>query len=90
MIREPSYSGQAESALNRLEAGADARLLDAVCDAVDLICDHGDMAAARREQLRTKIGNPVWKGAVRDRRHDWSVLWWPQDEIARIYYIGEI
>ena len=90
MIRKPSYSQQAETVLNAIEAGADARLLNAVCDAIDLICDHGDTAAARREQLLTQMENPVWKVAVRDSHHEWSVLWWPHGDVATIYYIGEI
>jgi hypothetical protein len=90
VIREPLYSPQVETVLNTLEAGSDVRLLNAVCDAIDLICDHGDTAAARREQLFTKIGNPVWKVAVRDSNHEWSVLWLPHGEVATIYYIGEI
>ena len=90
MIRAPSYTKQVETVLDQLEAGADVRLLNAVCEAIDLICDHGDTAAARREQLLTQIENLVWKVAVRDGRSSWSVLWWPQGEIARIYYIGEI
>ena len=90
MIRQPSYTEQVEKVLDQLVADADVQLLNAVCDAIDLICDHGDTAAARREQLLTLIEILVWKVAVRDSRSNWSVLWWPQGEIARIYYIGEI
>jgi len=90
VIREPSYSPQVEGVLNTLEAGLDVRLLNAVCDAIDLICDHGDDAQVRREQLLTRMDNPVWKVSVRDARHDWFVLWWPHGNVATIYYIGEI
>lgn len=90
MIREPVYSAQAAEALDRLAAGSDARLHDAVCDAIDLICDHGDTAEARREQLRTARGTPVWKVSVRGARDGWVVLWWPVEDDAHVYYIGPL
>ena len=36
MIREPHYSVDTESLLNKLERGSDTRLLNAVCDALDV------------------------------------------------------
>jgi hypothetical protein len=43
---EPNYSAQAFKALTSLEDGADDKLLNAVCDVIDLICDHpGDRHA---------------------------------------------
>lgn len=90
MTREPVYSEQAADVLGRLAAGNDARLNDAVCDAIDLICDHGDTAEARREQLRTAQGTPPWKVSVRGANDDWVVLWWPVDDDAQIYYIGAL
>jgi hypothetical protein len=85
VIREPAYSEQAAAALDDLERGADARLLDAVADTLDLICDHGDSAEARRTLLRVGDAS-VWRVAVRGT--DWVVLWWPFADEARIYYIG--
>jgi hypothetical protein len=90
VIREPLFSAQAADALDALERGHDSALHDAVCDAIDLICDHGDSAEARREQLRTSHGTPVWKVAVRTRHDDWAVLWWPVDRDAQISYIGPL
>ena len=90
MIREPYYSPDVELILNGLEKGSDTRLLNAVCDAIDLICDHGDSAKARAEMLITKAGTHIWKTPVRDRRFDWCVLWEPQDGLAVIYFIGEL
>ena len=49
MIREPHYSDDVELILNGLQQGSDARLLNAVCNAIDLICDQGDAAKARRQ-----------------------------------------
>jgi len=65
-------------------------MYEAVRDALDLICDHGDTAAARREQLRTANGSPVWKVSLRTRHDDWVVLWWPVDDDAQIYCIGPL
>jgi hypothetical protein len=88
--RDPLYSLAASAALDALENGTDNELYNAVCDAIDLICDHGDSAEARREQLRTTAGNAVWKLAVRTRHDDWVVLWWPDGADAQIYCIGAL
>jgi hypothetical protein len=90
VTREPGYSQQAIDALDQLAAGSDDELYDAVCAAIDLICDHGDTAEARREQLRTARGTPVWKVAVRTRHDDWAVLWWPEGGDAHVYFIGAL
>ena len=90
MKREPLYSPDAATALDALESGTDDELYDAVCDAIDLICDHGDSAEARREQLRKSAGNAVWKVAIRTRHADWAILWWPESADAHIYYIGAL
>ena len=90
MTREPVYSRQAIEALDQLAAGTDAELYDAVCDAIDLICDYGDTAEARREQLRTATGTPVWKVAVRTRHDDWVVLWWPDGADAQVFFVGAL
>lgn len=90
MSRDPLYSAQAAEAIETLESGTDTALYDAVCDAIDLVCDHGDSAEARREQLRTTQGNPVWKIALRTRETDWVLLWWPAGPDAQIYYIGPL
>lgn len=90
MTREPLYSPDAARALDALEADStNSRLWNAVCDAIDLICDHGDTAEARREQLRTTGGTAVWKVAIRTH-DDWVVLWWPQGDAAYIGYIGPL
>jgi hypothetical protein len=90
VTREPVYSEQAARALDRLEADTDARLNDAVCDVIDLICDLGDTAEARREQMRTAQGTPMWKVSVRGATEAWVVLWWPVGDDAQIYYIGPL
>ena len=90
MIREPHYSDEVELILNRLQQGSDARLLNAVCDAIDLICDQGDSAKARQEMLITKTGTHIWKTPVKDYRNEWCVLWEPRAGLAIIHFIGEL
>lgn len=90
MNREPHYSIDTESILNKLERGSDTRLLNAVCDALDLICDEGDSAKAREEMLVTKNGTHIWKTNIKDTRYNWCVLWEPRQELAIIHYIGEL
>lgn len=90
MKREPLYSPAAAAALEALERGSDDDLDDAVCDAIDLVCDHGDSAEARREQLRTATGTAVWKVTVRTRHDDWVILWSPVEQEAQIYYLGPL
>ena len=90
MIREPHYSVDVEIILNGLAQGSDTRLLNAVCNAIDLVCDHGDSAKARAEMLITKAGTHFWKTQVRDHRYDWCVLWEPREEFAIIHFIGEL
>ena len=75
MICEPYYSVGVEIILKRLEQGSDTRLLNAVCDAIDLVCVHGDSAKARAEILITNGGKLIWKIQVRDRRYGWCALW---------------
>ena len=87
---EPNYSAQASAALDSLESGTDDKLLNAVCDAIDLICDSPGDRRARAEQLRTATGTPVCKVPVRTHADDWVVLWWPRGELADIYYIGPL
>ena len=79
-----------DAALDSLESGTDDKLLNAVCDAIDVICDSPGDRQARAEQLRTTTGTPVWKVAVRTHSEDWVVLWWPRGEFADIYYIGPL
>ena len=87
---EPNYSPQASAALDILENGTDDKLLSAVCDVIDLICDHPGDRRARAEQLRTASGTQVWKVPVRTSVDDWVVLWWPRGELPDIYYIGPL
>ena len=91
MSLDPRYSPQAAEQLDRLAADpATGSLYDAVCDAIDLICDHPRSAEARRESLRTQAGNTVWRVPVRYFRDEesWLLLWQPLGEEALIACIG--
>jgi hypothetical protein len=90
MSLEPNYAAQALKALTSLEGGTDDKLLNAVCDVIDLICDHPGDRQARAEQLRTVSGTPVRKVPVRTASDDWVVLWWPRGGVADIHYIGTL
>jgi hypothetical protein len=87
---EPNYLARALAALDALEGGADDKLLNAVCDVIDLICDHRGDRRARAEQLRTAAGTPVRKVPVRTSADDWVVLWWPRGAVADTCYIGSM
>lgn len=77
-----------EAALGDLESGGDARLLNAVYTAIDLILDQHDSAAARRGLVHSNNGRAIRIVSVADPRHDWSVLWWLEGDIAVFAYIG--
>ena len=87
---EPWYAPHVLNAVKQIEEDpARGALWDAICDVIELICDHPDSAEARREQVRTAQGVlrqvPV-RCYVED--DDWVVLWRPAGEIAEIHYIG--
>ncbi len=88
------YSWQAAEALDKIEADPEAvALWNALCDTLDLIVDHPDSAAARRDALRTATGTTVWRVTVRVPREtdDWAILW-HHDDTGRILiaFIGSL
>src|SRR5262249_35848329 len=64
-------------------------LWNAICDAIDLVCDHPDSAEARRETVRTPRYT-MWQVPIRCRTEDddWVLLWRPNGSTAEILYIG--
>lgn len=88
---EPDFDDDILPLLDKLEHDASRRpLWDAICDAVDLVCDHPDSAEARRDVLQTLDGRTIWQVPVRCRTEDddWVMLWYPDGIDARIAYIG--
>jgi hypothetical protein len=88
------YSRQAYDALDRIESDPEsASLWNALCDALDVIIEQPNSAAARRDALRTSIGTTVWRVSVRAPREtdDWMVLW-HRDDAGRVLiaYVGTL
>lgn len=85
------FSPEAGEVLDELEKdAANARLVDAIWDVLDLIAEHPGSARARRRALRTPNGHSVWLVPVQGQHNDevWEVLWQPRDDDALIAYIG--
>ena len=85
------FSPEAGEALDELEKdAADAGLVDAIWDVLDLIRERPGSAQARYRALRTAGGHSVWLVPVRGRYEDevWVVLWQPRDDDALIAFIG--
>jgi len=88
------YSRSAGEALDKIEADPDSgQLWNAICDAIELVADHPESAAARRQALRTAAGTTVWKVSVRAPQEtaDWMILW-SMDDKGRVLvaYIGTL
>ncbi len=88
---EPSYGAEVALILDKIEFDAGRRpLWNAICDAIDLVCDQPDSAEARREALRLPSGATVWQVPIRCRVEDddWVLLWFPDGADAVIAYVG--
>jgi hypothetical protein len=85
------FSPEAGDVLDELEKDdSNARLIDAVWDALDLICEHPGSAQARHRGLRTVGGHSVWLVPMHGLYDDqvWVVLWQSRGDDALIAYIG--
>lgn len=87
MSLEPDYR-LVESTLAELERGSDARLLNGVYSVIDLVLDRSESAAARRGLVHSENGRAIWIVPVPAARHEWSVMWWQDGQIAVFVYIG--
>jgi hypothetical protein len=57
----PRYAPEVMIQLENVEQDASrSRLWDAICDAIDLICDYPESGGARRYMWR-RDGGPVWQ-----------------------------
>jgi hypothetical protein len=74
--------GNRTTAIDALGRGADDKLLNAVCDVIDPICDNPGERRARAEQLRTASGS--LSGSSRTFADDWVALFRPHDQFADI------
>ena len=90
-VLEPEYGEHVIAILDRIEHDPTRQpLWNAICDAIDLICDHPDSAEARREAVRTPGGFKVWQVPIRCRTEDddWVLLWHEDGPNAVIVYVG--
>jgi hypothetical protein len=88
---EPVFGEHVVLALDKIETDPDRRALwNAICDAIDLVCDHPDSAEARREAIRLDSGTTLWQVPIHCylEDDDWVLLWCPDGGDAVIFYIG--
>ena len=88
---EPAYGEHVGPVLDKVEHDASRRQLwNAICDAIDLICERPDSAEARREAIRLPSGATIWQVPIRCyvEDDDWVLLWYPDDLDAVIVYVG--
>ena len=87
----PAYGKHVIVALDKIEFDPSRRALwNAICDAIDLVCDRPDGAQARREALRLPSGKTVWQVPIRRflEDDDWVLLWYLDGAEAVIVYVG--
>jgi hypothetical protein len=90
-VLEPSYGAYASAALDKIEKDRIRRKLwNAICDAIDLVCDRPDSAEARLEAVRLPSGLTIWQIPIRCpvEEDNWVLLWHRDGEEAVIHYIG--
>ena len=87
---EPRYAPKVIAQLDQIEQDPTrVRLWNAICDAVDLICDQPESGEARQHVWRRRDGGLVWQIPLRDTGDDdWAILWFPNGDDANIVYIG--
>ncbi len=78
------FDPDAAAAYERLQRPGDARLLDALNDALDALgADPGD----KRCRVRS-FGGGLWGIPVRGRDDDWLLIWEQDQEGTVIRYLG--
>lgn len=88
---EPAYGEHVLPALDKVENDTSRRALwNAICDAIDLVCDNPESAEARREAIRLPSGATVWQVSIRCylEDDDWVLVWRPEGDDAVIVYVG--
>ena len=88
-MAEPVYTPETAKVLDEIETDPTrVDLWNAICDAIDLVCDQPGSAGARRNALRDLAGRLLWAVPVRTRTADWLLLWRPVDDEVLIAYLG--
>jgi hypothetical protein len=88
---EPVYGDHVVLVLDKIEHDPGRRALwNAICDAIDLVCDHPESAEARREAIRLPSGATLWQVPIRCyvEDDDWVLLWHQDGDDAVISYVG--
>jgi hypothetical protein len=87
----PRYASEVMIQLEKVEQDSSrSSVWDAICDAIDLVCDHPESVGARRYMWRRRDGGPVWQVLLKSTGEDddWIVLWYQEGGEANIVYIG--
>jgi hypothetical protein len=88
---EPAYGEHVVPELDKIENDSSRRpLWNAICDAIDLVCDHPESAEARREAILLPSGVTLWQVPIRCyvEDDDWVLLWHADGDDAVISYLG--
>lgn len=88
---EPAYGEHVVPVLDKIEHDPTRQAMwNAICDAIDLVCDNPTSAEARREAIRLPSGTMLWQVPIRCRveDEDWVLLWHPDGDEAAIEYVG--
>jgi hypothetical protein len=86
MPLDPNYAEGVWEAVEK--SYVDLRLYNAICDAIDLVCDRPGSAEARHSSAITVSGERVWIVPVRGHNEDWKLIWRPRGEFADLLYLG--
>lgn len=88
---EPAYGEHVVPVLDKIENDPSRRALwNAICDAIDLVCDKPESAEAHREAIRLDSGATVWQVPIHCHLEDddWVLLWNQDGDEAVISYVG--
>jgi len=90
-VLEPAYGEHVVPVLDKIENDPSRKALwNAICDAIDLVCDQPDSAEARREAILLPSGVTLWQVPIRCylEDDDWVLLWHQDGSDAVISYLG--
>ena len=85
---EPVYEPDAAATLDEIEKDDNRwELWNAICDAIDLVCERPDSTWARLRTNRLRGGRLVHEVAIQSA-DNWILLWSPREGEALIAYVG--
>jgi len=90
-VLEPEYGENVVEVLDKIEYDPGRKALwNAICDAIDLVCDQPDSAEARKDGLALpSSGTKMWMVPIRCsvEDDDWVLVWFREADTAIIQYI---